>query len=66
MIANSESRAFVTDSLAEGVGVDWMGVEVAVGVEVGQKVIVGRIVGVSVGSVGVGVFFALITIFCPG
>ena len=49
----------------EGVGVGGMGVTVDVGVEVGNGVRVGGIVGVKVGWVGVGVKATRMLIFRP-
>lgn len=54
-ITITASRAAETGSPGDRVGVGGTGVQVEVGVEVGQGVMVGRPVGVEVGNVGVGV-----------
>jgi len=51
-------RTEMTGNPGAGVAVDGMGVLVEVGVEVGQGVMVGSLVGVPVGWVGVGVLAA--------
>ena len=63
MIAVTAPPAAETGKAGAGVGVGSSSVAVEVGVEVGQDVEVGRMVGVEVGWVGVGVLAARMIIF---